>query len=75
MPKTAKPAKVKWFDEAKVKSGLSWNQISKTSGISYSLLIDYRRGYRHPSPKNAMMLGKLLGFDWKLFFDTDQSAC
>ncbi len=59
-----------WFISAKKKSGLTWDHIAKETNSSRSLLMSYADGTRTPRPKRAMTIGRLVGFDWRLFYDS-----
>lgn len=52
-------------------SGIPIKEISKQTGIDYSILNKYSHGLRRPSVRNAKILGNFLKFDWWLLFEND----
>ena len=58
----------KWLREIRYAKKLSQAQAADLCGISPSFFADVERGFRNPSPKYAMVIGKALGFDWTLFY-------
>ena len=60
-------------------ANLTMKQVGLASGIAESTYSLIEAGKRRPSPEVAQRLGKLLGFDWTLFYKdetatTDEAA-
>ena len=61
-----------WLIELRGKR--SQESVAKAVGISQQGYCWYEIGSRRPCPEIAMALGKELGFDWKKFYETSDTA-
>lgn len=63
-----------WLKEQRKKAGLSSKEIAIACGVSYAHYNFIESGKRRPSPELAQKLGKLIGFDWRLFYEDENKA-
>lgn len=63
-----------WLKEQRKKAGLSSKEIAIACGVSYAHYNFIESGKRRPSPELAQKLGKLIGFDWRLFYEETVEA-
>ena len=57
-----------WLIEKRNKKNLSQKILAESCGISQQTYSAFEIGTRRPRPETAMKLGKLLGFNWTLFY-------
>lgn len=53
----------------RVKHGMTQKQLSEKCGVVRQAITNIECGANLPSVKTAKAIGKILGFDWALFFD------
>ena len=56
------------LEKIRFKKGLSQEAVAKACGISRAAYTNIENGKRKPSPELAQKIGKVLGFDWTLFY-------
>ena len=58
-----------WLKKYRNELGYSTIQVAKLVDITQQFYWYIENGQRRPSPQLAQKIAKLLGFDWKLFFE------
>jgi len=58
-----------WLINLRNIKGFTQKEVSAMCGISRSFYADIEQGTRNPKPLTAQDIGKVLGFDWTLFFE------
>ena len=61
--------KREWLLRRRLDAGMSGTDVAKICGISQ---VEYSRietGKRTPRPALAQTMGRVLGFDWRLFYE------
>lgn len=58
-----------WIIELRKKKGLTQKEIATECGISRQYYGLIESGERNVPVKTAKKIAKVLGFDWKIFFD------
>lgn len=62
-----------WLKEIRTIKGLTHEQVAIESQISRSHYTHIEQGNKTPSVEVAKRIGKTLGFDWVIFFETESS--
>ena len=57
-----------WLKKKRIEKGYTLRQLSEIVGVSEQSLSYYESGERRPTPEVAQKIGKVLGFDWTLFY-------
>ena len=65
--------KREWLINYRCNKGLSQNQTAKQIGITQQMYNYIESGKRRPSPELAQKIAKLLDFDWKLFYENQET--
>lgn len=60
-----------WLKLIRKEAQLTQGAVAKNCGISTQFYSYIENAERQPSVKVAKKIGKMLGFDWTLFFETD----
>ena len=58
----------------RLEADLTMKQVGLAAGIAESTYSLIEAGKRRPSPEVAQKLGKILGFDWTLFYKNEDEA-
>lgn len=58
--------------EARIKSGLSMDELGEKAGVSGAAICRYEHGDRVPKVKIAKKLGKILGIEWYKLIDNEE---
>ena len=66
------PHKREWLKELRELQGYSMNGVAREVDITQQFYWYIETGRRRPSPELAQKIAKLLGFDWKLFFENQE---
>lgn len=61
----------KWLKEMRLQRGLTQNFVAEKSNIERSYYTMIESGVRNPSVIVAKAIGKTVGFDWTIFFDSE----
>lgn len=61
-----------WLKEARVNKGMTMQELASMLGISWQSISYYENGMRRPSPETAIRVGKILGIDWRRFYDDER---
>lgn len=56
------------LEKIRLKKGMNQEEVAKAAGISRAAYTNIENGKRGPSPVVAQKIGKVLGFDWTLFY-------
>ena len=57
-----------WLTQRRLEKGFTQIELAKKVGVSNQTISDIERGVRNPSPKLAMKISKVLGFDMSYFY-------
>ena len=57
-----------WLIQIREAQGYSQAYVSRAIGVKQPTYWEYEHGKTTPTPKVAQKIGKLLGFDWRLFY-------
>lgn len=57
-----------WLVDARKKTNLSQEEISKLLNIAQPTYASYEIGIRTPKPKIAIKIGKILNINWQQFY-------
>lgn len=52
----------------RLKADMTMKQVATAANISESMYCLIENGNRRPSPEVAQLIGKILGFDWTMFY-------
>jgi transcriptional regulator with XRE-family HTH domain len=63
--------KREWLVKILKKRNLTHQEAADKIGVDRSYLTQIINGKRRPSPKVAQKMGKILRFDWTIFFKDD----
>ncbi|MEG0471306.1 MAG: helix-turn-helix transcriptional regulator [Solibacillus sp.] len=63
--------KRQWLKKIRTDANMTQGDVAKIVPIATSTYAMYEQGRRTPSVKIASEIGFQLGFDWKLFFETE----
>lgn len=63
-----------WLTEARKEKGLSQADIARRVGIKPPTYCNIENGKRGLKPETAKKIAAVLGFDWTLFFEKEESA-
>ncbi len=66
------PKKREWLKELRELQEYSINGIAREVDVTPQFYWYIENGKRRPSPELAQKIAKLLGFDWKLFYEDKQ---
>lgn len=58
-----------WLKDLRLSSGYTQEKIAKLLKVSRAYYTQIELGNRTPSPKVAIELGKILNFNWAMFFE------
>ena len=58
-----------WLWRLRLDAGMSGTDVAKICGISQAEYSRIETGNRTPRPALAQTLGRVLGFDWRLFYE------
>lgn len=62
-----------WLVNLRKSLNLSQKYVAEKSGVSRATICRIELDQRSPSPRLAIKLGKILGFNWERFFQDDFS--
>lgn len=62
-----------WLKKLRQELGLTQEQAAQKIGISRFWYIDIELGRKSPSIKTAKKIAKAFSFDWKKFYESDES--
>lgn len=60
-----------WLKAFRDQRGLTQQEVADRSGIGRAYYTMIENGTRNPSVAVAKSVGKTLGFDWTIFFETE----